>query len=568
MGKATGLMIGAIFAVIVFLVTFMTVIVGGGDDPADDPCVPTEAGSSAASTEGSGVTSPDGTVKPMQSGTWTYSDFFGTRGGSHQGDDMAAPTGTPMYAYAAGVVVKAGTASGFGHWIVIDHNIKGKMFSTVYGHMYADGVLVKTGQRVQAGQLIGKVGSDGGSTGPHLHFEVWPGGRFGGSPVNPKPLVDKAPDPRGAGRRSTAPNATEKAAAPAPQVPPTSAEDDAPDAAPSDDELPPMPKRMGSEAHWQIDTIRVARALAVKFPQLQTIHGWRPFDEYPDHPSGRAADVMIPNYASAEGKRLGDAIVAYVMGNKKYFQLDSLIWRQYYQPANGQGNLMGDRLSDTQNHFDHVHILTVGHGMPKPGTKFGRAPDGEGVAPEKRDCTVPDQEGGENNLAPGKVPPAFEPWIRKAGAMCPQISGSLLAAQLEQESGFQTGAVSSVGAQGPAQFMPGTWPSWGKDDDKNGQVSPNDIGDAVMAQGRFMCAIAKNIDSAVASGRVKDDYPGGKPALYLASYNAGEGAVLEAGGMPSGGNYSTQTRPYADKILARERTFRAATSSADPGDDR
>ena len=181
-------------------------------------------------------------------------------------------------------------------------------------------------------------------------------------------------------------------------------------------------------------------------------------------------------------------------------------------------------------------------------------------------CSSPDPDPG--NRADDQVPPTFEPWIRKAGAMCPQISGSLLAAQLEQESGFQTGAVSSVGAQGPAQFMPGPWPSWGKDDDKNGQVSPNDIGDAVMAQGRFMCAIAKNIDSAVASGRVKDDYPGGKPALYLASYNAGEGAVLEAGGMPSGGNYSTQTRPYADKILARERTFRAATSSADPGDDR
>lgn len=556
MEKAATAVIGAIIALFVSVLMFFTVIVGGGDDAADNPCVPTQ--DSSVPVDGSGTTSPDGTVKPMLASTFQYSDFFGTRGGSHQGVDMAAAKDTPMYAYAAGVVVRAGTASGFGHWIVIDHNIKGKMFSTVYGHMYADGVLVKEGQKVQAGQLIGKVGSDGGSTGPHLHFEVWPNGRFSGSPIDPKGLVDKAPDPRGSGRSSSAPSAApEKAAAPAPSEP-TKEAPPSTDPAPSDAELAPMPKRMGSEGHWQIDTVRVARAIAQKFPQVQTIGGWRPYDAYDDHPSGRAADVMIPNYSSAEGKKLGDAINAYVLANKKYFQIEYTIWRQHYNPAEGQGNVMEDRGSDTQNHFDHVHITTIGHGMPQPGTNFGRAPGGTGNLPSVQDCVIPGQQGGENNLAAGKVPPAFEPWIRKAGTLCAQIKGSLLAAQLEQESGFQTGAVSNVGAQGPAQFMPETWPSWGKDDDNNGQVSPNDIGDAVMAQGRFMCAIAKNIDGAVASGRVKDDYPGGKPALYLASYNAGEGAVLEAGGMPSGGDYSTQTRPYADKILARERAFRDA----------
>ena len=255
-------------------------------------------------------------------------------------------------------------------------------------------------------------------------------------------------------------------------------------------------------------------------------------------------------------------INAYVLAHKKYFQIEYTIWRQYYHPANGPGNLMPDRFSDTQNHFDHVHITTIGHGMPKPGQTFGHAPSGGASAPSVVDCVIPDQHGGEDNLGRGKVPAAFEPWIRKAGALCPQIGSALLAAQLEQESRFQTGAVSGSGAQGPAQFMPGTWPSWGKDDDGNGKVSPYDVGDAVMAQGRYMCAIAKNVDAAVDSGRVKTDYPGGRKALYLAGYNAGEGAVIGAGGMPSGGDYSAQTRPYADKILSREKHFQSEMKEA------
>ncbi len=62
------------------------------------------------------------------------------------------------------------------------------------------------------------------------------------------------------------------------------------------------------------------------------------------------------------------------------------------------------------------------------------------------------------------APAKFAPWLQKAGGLCPQIGAPLLAAQLAQESGFSTQAVSPSGAQGPAQFMPGTWPSWGRDE--------------------------------------------------------------------------------------------------------
>lgn len=128
-----------------------------------------------------------GLAPPMAPGSFTISSGYGPRaGGFHAGIDYAAPLGTPIYAAADGTVVAAGSASGFGQWIVIDHVIGGKKVSTVYGHMYPSGVLVHTGQPVKAGQHIANVGANGQATGPHLHFEVWPGGRLtGGRSVDP-----------------------------------------------------------------------------------------------------------------------------------------------------------------------------------------------------------------------------------------------------------------------------------------------------------------------------------------------------------------------------------------------
>lgn len=104
----------------------------------------------------------------------------------HRGLDFPAPDGTSIYAAADGVVAAAGPASGFGQWIVLDHRIAGQLVSTVYGHMWPTGVHVRRGKDVLAGELIGSVGSNGQSTGPHLHFEVWPGGRLtGGAAVDP-----------------------------------------------------------------------------------------------------------------------------------------------------------------------------------------------------------------------------------------------------------------------------------------------------------------------------------------------------------------------------------------------
>lgn len=95
----------------------------------------------------------------------------------HQGVDFAAPTGTPILASAAGTVVMAGWGGGYGNVVILDH---GKGMRTRYAHMSKVGV--RNGQKVGQGQLIGRVGSTGLSTGPHLHYEVWQNGK----PVNPR----------------------------------------------------------------------------------------------------------------------------------------------------------------------------------------------------------------------------------------------------------------------------------------------------------------------------------------------------------------------------------------------
>ncbi len=98
----------------------------------------------------------------------------------HSGIDIGAGYGASVRAGAAGVVVVAGDASGYGNTVVIDH---GGGVATLYAHLSKLGVRV--GQTVTGGQTVGAVGSSGNSTGPHLHFEV----RVQGVPVDPTPYL-------------------------------------------------------------------------------------------------------------------------------------------------------------------------------------------------------------------------------------------------------------------------------------------------------------------------------------------------------------------------------------------
>lgn len=107
---------------------------------------------------------------------------FGPRGSNpHDGIDLQARKGTPVYASADGKVIYSGAKiSGYGQMVVIRHASR---LSTVYAH--ASRLLVKKGQRVKQGQLIALSGATGQTRGAHLHFEV----RRGSDPLNPASLI-------------------------------------------------------------------------------------------------------------------------------------------------------------------------------------------------------------------------------------------------------------------------------------------------------------------------------------------------------------------------------------------
>ena len=157
------------------------------------------AAQEAAAASGGGESSGGGYVedvsnayKPSYGGGWVWpsdttylTDTFGYqdwRGGSHNGIDIGASYGSPIYAAASGTVWIAGYSSSAGNWVVIDH---GGGVLTVY--MHASALYVSSGQYVSAGQSIAAVGSTGWSTGPHLHFGVMVGssGGYDGYWVDP-----------------------------------------------------------------------------------------------------------------------------------------------------------------------------------------------------------------------------------------------------------------------------------------------------------------------------------------------------------------------------------------------
>ena len=142
-----------------------------------------EAEASAAASSGGGIdiggyalVSPgSGEVRyPLPRGSYTEGrTTVGADSGGHDGADMLAPAGTPIYAAAGGVVrVSSESYYGYGVAVVIDHVIGGQSVSTTYAHMTYGTRQVEAGQTVAPGQLIGAVGSTGSSTANHLHFEV------------------------------------------------------------------------------------------------------------------------------------------------------------------------------------------------------------------------------------------------------------------------------------------------------------------------------------------------------------------------------------------------------------
>jgi murein DD-endopeptidase MepM/ murein hydrolase activator NlpD len=166
---------------------------------------------------------------------------------------------------------------------------------------------------------------------------------------------------------------------------------------------------------------------------------------------------------------------------------------------------------------------------------------GPGTAGAATDAAMP------SGLRSGTVPAAYEVLVLRAAHTCSAITAPLLAAQLEAESGWNPRAVSPAGAQGLAQFLPGTWLGEGVDGDGDGRRDPFDPADAIASQAIFMCKLlaAVTADTALVGDPID---------LALAAYNAGLGAVQRYRGIP----------PYPETLAYVHRIRDLVVRYADP----
>jgi murein DD-endopeptidase MepM/ murein hydrolase activator NlpD len=169
-----------------------TLALGGGTDTLsvqrdgyESKSVAEVAAASGIRLEATFTNNPNGTIQwPFAVGVH-IGDHFGYRdcagcSENHQGQDFNPGLGAPIQAIADGVVSYTADGEGsLGVHMIIDHMIDGKKVSSVYAHMEHGSMLFNTGDVVKVGQVIGKTGNTGMSTGPHLHFEIRLGGKDG-----------------------------------------------------------------------------------------------------------------------------------------------------------------------------------------------------------------------------------------------------------------------------------------------------------------------------------------------------------------------------------------------------
>jgi hypothetical protein len=138
---------------------------------------------------------------------------------------------------------------------------------------------------------------------------------------------------------------------------------------------------------------------------------------------------------------------------------------------------------------------------------------------------------GKGELSEGSVPTRFLEYIQDAGKECDQIGPIVIAAQIQQESMFNEKLVGPDGAEGISQLPPDKFEEFGEDDDDSDETTALDAADSIMAQGRYMCSLAKDIDALIASNELR-----GKDLnrldLTLAAYHLGLDAVKKAKGVP------------------------------------
>ena len=309
-------------------------------------------------------------VFPLPEGTWVQTSSFGPRtdpinGSSriHSGLDLAAPDGTAIMAAADGTVTQAHYTETGGGIIVIEHHIDGSTVATAYIHMWETGIHVTEGQSVTAGQHIGDVGSSGHSTGPHLHFEVRPGGTDSAA-VDPAPWLNthnaadlgEATGGTDSDDCSTSTTAGDPAAFPGGDP----------------DQMVDDPTTGG-----QI-TARMAYVMAQTrqaFPDTS----WSCYSPRTgtksEHPLGRACDITFGNpigtWPTPSQLEDGWEVTNWVKDHAETLGVHYLIWQgtiwnidrdaEGWRPYNGGG--MHDPTDITGGHYDHLHITVKEGGL-------------------------------------------------------------------------------------------------------------------------------------------------------------------------------------------------------------
>jgi hypothetical protein len=136
------------------------------------------------------------------------------------------------------------------------------------------------------------------------------------------------------------------------------------------------------------DTLLVLRCIREAFPRIKTFYGFRPHDAFPDHPLGRAVDIMInsafANYRSPAAVAYGDQIAAWVRARHEQLGVRYIIWRQHIWNVERAGDgwrPLRDRGNPTANHLDHVHVTTYGNAAKRDSIASADLGAGRAVSP-------------------------------------------------------------------------------------------------------------------------------------------------------------------------------------------
>lgn len=320
-----------------------------------------EAGPASVKLTAGPVAQAARVVFPLPEGTSVLTSEFGPRihpitgeASFHTGTDFAAADGTPILVAADGTVTVAEFSGGYGGLIVIEHQLDGQTVATAYAHMWEHGIHVSRGDRVVAGQHIGDVGSSGNSTGPHLHFEVRPGGTNGEAVDAARWLNDhNAADlpeasvgsPNGCSSGGTSGH-------PAPLVG-------------DPDQIVDDPTSNGQITTRMAHLMAQARAA---FPDTS----WACYSPRPgtasEHPLGRACDITFGNRIGTRPTpaQLEDGwrVTNWMKDHAESLGVEYLIWQgttlslardaEGWRPYNGGG--MHDPSDVTGGHYDHLHF--------------------------------------------------------------------------------------------------------------------------------------------------------------------------------------------------------------------